>query len=127
MGGSKHREETSIGTAMPLIDLTYSENALSNSGVHCLSQTAPSRSRFLSRRYASSNPARKMSTVTENRVDSSIKPFFDALDLDYARGRHTACARPFLIFPRGVSKGWSRLESCTPGEQTESQQVTARS
>ena len=50
-----------------------------------------------------------------------------ALDLDYARGRHTACARPFLIFPRGVSKGWSGLESSTPGERTESQQVTARS
>jgi hypothetical protein len=33
----------------------------------------------------------------------------------------------FLIFPRGVSQGWSRLESCTPGERTESQQVTARS
>jgi hypothetical protein len=38
---------------MPLIDLTYPENALSNSGVHRLSQTTLSRSRFLSRRYAS--------------------------------------------------------------------------
>jgi hypothetical protein len=33
---------------MPLIDLTYPENALSNFGVHRLSQTALSRSRFLS-------------------------------------------------------------------------------
>jgi hypothetical protein len=33
---------------MPLIDLTYPENALSNSGVHRLSQTTLSRSRFLS-------------------------------------------------------------------------------
>jgi hypothetical protein len=48
MGGRKRREETRIGTAMPLIDLTYPENALSNSGVHRLSQTTLSRSRFLS-------------------------------------------------------------------------------
>jgi hypothetical protein len=51
--GMEHREETRIGTAMPLIDLTYPENALSNSGVHRLSQTTLCRSRFLSRRYTS--------------------------------------------------------------------------
>ena len=66
--------------------------------------------------------------ITRNaKIIQGVMTPLAKMDLDYARGRHTACARPFLIFPRGVSQGWSRLESSTPGERTESQQVTARS
>ena len=43
MGGSKHREETSIGTAMPLIDLTSPENALSDEAQERLTNLWPSR------------------------------------------------------------------------------------
>jgi hypothetical protein len=53
---------------MPLIDLTYPENALSNSGVHRSSQTTLSRSRFLPRRYASHICAYGVRIATADKV-----------------------------------------------------------
>jgi hypothetical protein len=84
----------------------------------------------MSSSISTSRRAHPASTPPDDRRSRKVhrvSDLYGGVQAREARGRHTACARPFLIFPRGVSKGWSRLESCTPGERTESQQVTARS